>query len=395
MRVVKFLQSLAPAHKLATLVTSTAVLIFAINFALWQQQFSAQHLRQQDQYGNQLASQTAYTASNLMLSDSRIGLRVLAAETLKRSQALHVSIYDANNTVVAEAGEERSEHSYRASILLQDNIVGYIDIEFAPQPPQLPNFWFWLCNGLILVAIYLASYLGARKFTSAIDSIFASLRDSKRFDIQKELPRTLLTSQFIDSQKDNSNNLVDGEGTPTLLAIRFTNSRGEPIQLQQEDDCQLLLDNMAIIDKVAKLYDGQHHSGHEGEVLSFNHSTDACFQALCAAVLIRSLFEQSSNPDDHSDIALALTTAPAAEAIPTELDTQYRQQFEGELLAKANQLGEIVLSRLLLAEPTIAERTRVNSGHNDIYTLLSVSPVYQKLLDNQLGQLTRADEQPE
>jgi len=376
-----YIKTLSRAHKIAAVISLIITLIIVVIFSLFNAQLEQQTQRQQQQYAQQLADQTAYMAGQLLLSDSRIGLSVLAQETLTKAHASHIYIFDGNNNIIAEAGKQTYGNSYRASILFQENIVGYLEIEFpATSDSGVPWLIFFISLAIIILC-YGLCYGVSHKTIASLEHNMTVLLHQQRHDISHSIRQNFLTHSSLKRYQALQ------QPAQLLLAIRFTNRRGAPLTITSAQDQQLLQQNMAIISRVMKIYGGQHTPYFEGEIIRFNTSSTGYFNALCAAILIRSLFEASANPQDHSDIALALDLESLPDDTPRPLMSRYRHHQDSQTLYKANQLGEIVLDRSLLTQPIIAERAQIASDENDDYRLLSLSPVYQKLIDNQLKQL--------
>ena len=376
-----YIKTLSRAHKIAAAISLIIALIIVVIFSLFNAQLEQQTQRQQQQYAQQLADQTAYMAGQLLLSDSRIGLSVLAQETLTKAHASHIYIFDGNNNIIAEAGKPTHGNSYRATILLQENIVGYLEIEFpAISDSGFPWLIFFISLAIIILC-YGLCYGISHKTIAVLEHNMTALLHQQRHDISHCMSHNFLTHSSLKRYQALQ------QPAQLLLAIRFTNRRGAPLTITSTQDQQLLQHNMTIISRVMKIYGGQHTPYFEGEIIRFDSSSSGYFNALCAAILIRSLFEASANPQDHSDIALALDLESLPDDIPRPLMSRYRHYQDSQTLYKANQLGEIVLDRRLLTQPIIAERAQIASDEDDYYRLLSLSPVYQKLLDNQLKQL--------
>jgi hypothetical protein len=238
-----------------------------------------------------------------------------------------------------------------------------------------------------MLFVYCTTYLFSRRVSRKVAAILPQAERGEPVALEQALKGTGLS---FDRQDKTTSAQTPQMAQQVLLAIRFTNPKGVAIDILSAEDRELLFSNKKIVDNVAKLYDGNIIAGGDGETLSFAASEDGCFRALCAAIVIRTLFEQFANSEDNSDIALSISRSEVHGNLPAALHQQHWLAFQQQALASANQLGEIAMSRLVLAEPIIAERSHVNHDNDGNYTLISLAAVHQKILDNQVLQLSKS-----
>ncbi|CAH0991677.1 hypothetical protein SIN8267_01789 [Sinobacterium norvegicum] len=377
----------SPSHKLAAIITAVMALIMLAGNGLSARQQAQALATQQHLYAQQLAHQTSYFVGNLMLKNSRVSMRALANQVLAESGASQITFFNAENSAVAKAGKSLGKPSYRSNIRLQDNIVGYIEIEFPAYQYPSSSAASWLFSLFTLLTIYGLTYAFSRRVSRKVAAILPLAEQGKAVMLEQALAGTGLSF----SPQDKTTAAQSPATTEqVLLAIRFTNPSGLAIDIFSAEDRELLFKNKEIINSVAKLYDGSIIAGAAGDTLSFTATEDGCFRALCAAIVIRTLFEQFASSEDSSDIALAIARSENSSTLPAALHQQNWLAFQQQTLASANQLGEIAMNRLLLAEPIIAERSHVNHDNGDGYTLISLAAVHQKILDNQILQLAKS-----
>ncbi|GAA5524378.1 hypothetical protein Maes01_00935 [Microbulbifer aestuariivivens] len=282
-----------------------------------------------------------------IVAGDRISLQLLAQELLALPAVTGITVQDVESYPLTQVGDVERGETVTAPVVLHDSLAGSVAINFVPAAGvTFPWASLLLCLVFALpvsAAVALAlSYLPARRATPVISA--APLRPAA----EPEPP------------------VAAGLYLRPLNWAQLGNqlSRGalEKLQAQLQARLQLL----------CRIYDARplRDAGPQ-QGLGFA-GDDAAFRAICCGLLLREL--QGASAITGLQLALAVT--------PGEL----RDFSADRLLAQPRAL---YLHRDLLQEAELAARIQCHEGDAGL-EVTALSPVYQRLLDNQLQQLARA-----
>lgn len=126
---------------------SLLLVILALLVYSWVVTMQFKHAMQQqaDALGQSLLSQTAASATELLVSNDLLSLNVLLSNLVKNPLVAHAAIYSVDNRILAESGSRPQQNLlgeepglYSAPITFQEVIAGHLRISLDMQQFQLP-----------------------------------------------------------------------------------------------------------------------------------------------------------------------------------------------------------------------------------------------------------------
>ena len=149
------------------LLVALALVIYAWVIGM---QFKQAMEQQADALGQSLVTQTAASATDLLVANDILSLNVLLSNLVKNPLVAHAAIYSVDNRVLAESGT-RPQHSllgddkglYSTPISFQEVIAGHLRISLDMQQFQQPMTISLQSMGLLsLILLALALVLSMR-----------------------------------------------------------------------------------------------------------------------------------------------------------------------------------------------------------------------------------------
>ena len=191
------------------ILVALALVIYACVMGL---QFKQAMHEQADALGQALTTQTATSATELLVSNDILSLNVLLGNLVKNPLVAHAAIYSVDNRILAEAGQRpkngllgEAEGLYEIKITFQDVMAGHLrislDMSQFQQPMTISLQSMGILSGILLaLALALSLRLG-RHISTPLLQLRVWLRDidpytpaTERQDEIGDLARQLRTS---------------------------------------------------------------------------------------------------------------------------------------------------------------------------------------------------------
>lgn len=270
------------------MLVALALVIYAVVMGL---QFKQAMNQQADALGQSLVTQTATSASNLLVSNDIISLSVLLNNLVKNPLVAHAAIYNVDSRIVAEAGQRPSQGllaentgMYTSELKFQDTAAGSLRISLNMQQFRQPMTISLQSMGilsLILLVISLTMSLRLGRYISTpLLQLRVWLRDPDEHtpalqrndeigDLARQLDARLAPErvepepEFEEDLGDFDDDLIDDEDgiPPTLHQRANAVTLDKPVSkltanladdLDDEDDPFAdLRDDSAVIDQPA------------------------------------------------------------------------------------------------------------------------------------------------
>ena len=240
------------AHTL--LLVALALLIYAWVMGM---QFRQAMQQQADALGQSLITQTAASATELLVSNDILSLNVLLNNLVKNPLVAHAAIYSVDNRVIAESGSAPSQSLlgedrglFSTPITFQEVIAGHLRISLDMQQFQQPMMISLQSMGLIslillALTLVLSMRLG-RQLSLPLMQLRLWLRDpdnpapgSERQDEIGDLARQLqarLVPEEPEPELEFDDSLVDDYTEQPLAAAARPSRRDEDIALGEDDE---------------------------------------------------------------------------------------------------------------------------------------------------------------
>ncbi|QXH51032.1 histidine kinase [Pseudomonas fakonensis] len=316
-------------------LVALALVIYACVMGL---QFKQAMHEQADAVGQSLTTQTATSATELLVSNDILSLNVLLGNLVKNPLVAHAAIYSVDNRILAEAGQRprnsllgEAEGLYQTKITFQDVTAGQLRISLDMNQFQQPMLISLQSMGIlaaILLALALTLSLRLGRFISTpLLQLRVWLRDPHPYtpaidrqdeigDLARQLharlapppppepeeeyeeddyddapapakpaPRSHVVAE--DDDDDAFAGLMDDEAAPAKPAIVESdepqNSAVLAVQLGSQEQLrrlprtrltELLERYRDCLDQAASLYEGEVHTLNDGSTLLLFHSRD-------------------------------------------------------------------------------------------------------------------------
>jgi uncharacterized membrane protein affecting hemolysin expression len=382
------------------------------------------------EYGGTVAHQLAQASVDALLRDDRLSLHAQLENIIKAPNVAEAAVYDMENRLIAQAtdpaGDEMLLRHYPATITFQDSIVGKVMIGLDTRPLLKNHHWLYgylLCGLLLCLFITLGiSRIVMRYGTALYQRLIHGIHQLQP-RITSDLAETGTTdAPSLDMVEKNLQQLQEyvqqlEQGAPVVKFTQTGKFSYQPPQgsyaellidcanfdaLQQQvhhRELQRLLETLqSSLQAASQLYHADDvHSPGNHVLLRFQHNdiTDAALQAICCAVVIRSLVRAAIQV---SSIPLQLRFAihwhehderPVPDLLRNHLLLQEQQELQQLCsLAKSN---EVLVSKGIKRSAGVAEHIKLEliSGDSDVdfYRVQQLSDNYKKLLEQQAVQL--------
>lgn len=206
--------------------------------------------RQNDSYGKLVAAQLAVSSADYLLKNDLLSLNVVLTELLEKHRFAQLSVYSADNRILAQAGvpvRSKNLRVFTAEISYQDSIAGFVRI-------SLDN------SGLISeVGVYAQNLALANLILVLFLVLIVWL-----FHAQ-------IVGWFVIEQETEVAELV-----PDTLSILVIKLRPAAIMLEFRD----------VLFKVIRLYNGEITHTEDEEIAACFHHSSHCLEGICASLLI-------------------------------------------------------------------------------------------------------------
>ncbi len=328
------------------ILVALALLIYAWVMGM---QFRQAMQQQADALGQSLITQTAASATELLVSNDILSLNVLLNNLVKNPLVAHAAIYSVDQRILAEAGSRpkqsllgATEGLYSTPITFQEVIAGHLRISLDMQQFQQPMMISLQSMGLIslillILALYFSLRLG-RQISTPLLQLRVWLRDPDNPAPGAELQNEL-------GEPQHSAVLAIQLGAQEQLR-RLPRSRLVDL-LQRYRDC---------LEQAARQYKGSLHTLSDGGSLILFHSrdnrADYLTNALCCGELMRALGHALQIEVADSGITLQLQ-------LGLSLGEDLSEQTQADLLLNETVQNALALNQhsrnLLLVERSIAD----------------------------------------
>jgi hypothetical protein len=324
-----------------------------------------------------LATQLASSASQAMLTRDRLSLQAQVTGLASHRAIATAAIYDATNKPLAVSGSNQTNEAYNieATITVDDSVAGYARVSLTEPLKRLG----WQDPLVILMAILCAGLTFAAAIRPAVQRTNPDELNAvdPNFTIEVTGPPQGQPSEPAAEQLADSNEAGTAAGEePAVDMITAADSQAVTAQVVLELNQALEHPLSAIladaIQQVCQLYNGSAKPMSKGVIVDFGESEgeDFNFRAFCAGRLWQQLLDKINQ--QHPSVAAHIWI---------------RQNSEQEETQQDQQLGDIYLSRLVLAQGELSAKISIVEEEGDWYRVKSVSEEIDRLLQNQLEHL--------
>jgi len=308
----RYFQHLSLAKRTALLATTLCLGISLMLVAV--SDISSRYaMREQHKiYGQSLATQLAWRASDALINNDRVSLQAILTQYVKDTPVDMGTIYDVTREPIAKAGNADSPNArnYSSAIGFENSVAGYAVI--SQQPTTLNTgregvlISLLILSGLATLFTYSVISRAGQALVDRLNKITFVLR-SKKTALQQEPSRwqdeieklrrevELLPLEQLTTHNSSSKESCEAQNG-SLLYIRFENLLLYRKQLGATalKDYTQLMQNA--LNAVAKLYDAKIKNCREcTAIMTFedNHSSSSlCFRAASCAWLLRAVFAE-------------------------------------------------------------------------------------------------------
>lgn len=387
------------------------------------------------EYGNTVAQQLAQASVDALLRDDRLSLQAQLENLARAPNVANAAVYDMENHLIAQTAEpadsslyENNLRLYPATITFQDSIVGKVMVGLDAGPLLNNRHWLYgymFCGLLVCLLITLAishivmnyGYAQYRRLVRGIHSIQPNIT-SDLVDTAVKTPSLATVEKSFTHLQEYLQQLEQGapvvkftqtgkfsyhppEGSYAELLIECSNFDALQQQVHHRELQRLLEILQVVVQQSSALYHADNiHSPGNHVLLRFQHNdiTDAALQAICCAIIIRSL-AQAVTQDSSIQFQLRFAIhwhehdeRPVADLMRNHLLLQEQQELQQLCsLAKPN---EVLVNKGVKRSTGVAEHIKLEliSGDSDVdfYRVQQLSDSYKKLLEQQALQLANS-----
>lgn len=382
------------------------------------------------EYGNTIAHQLAQTSVDALLRDDRLSLHAQLESLARAPNIAEAAIYDMENHLIAQTEDATSDEDdlrhYPATITFQDSIVGKVIVGMDTRPLLKNHHWLYgyLFCGLLLCFLVTLAISHAvihyrntlyRRLIRGIHNIQPNITSELAEDTTLQVPSLSIVEKSFGQLQEYMQQLEQGapvvkftqtgkfayqppQGSYAELLIECSNFDALQQQVHHRELQRLLETLHAITQSASQLYHADDvHSPGNHVLLRFQHNdiTDAALQAICCAVVIRSL-AQAITQDASIQCQLRFAIhwhehdeRPMPDLLRNHLLLQEQQELQQ--LCSLAKPGEVLASKGIKRSAAVAEHIKLEliSGDSDVdfYRVQRLSDNYKKLLEQQALQL--------
>lgn len=409
----------------------TVTLVFMTVLSLWL--YAGQAERSISRFGTTLARQLAQSSVDALVRGDLVSLRAQLEKITDVEHVLDATVYDINDQVLAEAGEppaqlpESAIRAFPAMITFQDSIAGKVVVRVNASPTLRQKNWLYgylvcsllLALGLTILVSKALEKKALQHYEELVDQLNRVLSSTSTLPpITEAVPRwpAVISSlasinlhiQDLEQLTPSLNLRPDPkymykptEGSYAELMIECCNLEQLQKQLHHRELHKLLDNFEEQLTKASKLYNANHVSTPGNHVLLrflVNDVNDASLQAICCAVLVSGLLD--ANPAESTmSVTLDLRYVvrwhahddrPLPELVRNHLlVAEHNEMLQLSRMAKR---GEIIVTKGIKQSPAVAEHVKLDlasdDADSDYYRVQRISDGYQRLLEQQITQLT-------
>ncbi|MEZ5538804.1 MAG: hypothetical protein R3E63_02355 [Pseudomonadales bacterium] len=383
-----------------------------------------------DTYGTTVAEQLAQNSLDAAIQRDQVGLQAQLARLMKVPSVVSVSIYDASNALLAQAGATPSElsqrhflRSYTATLGFGDNMTGSVNVilEVEKIESLLPEIRWALATlfvasfvALLMLSYYftrdirqqrnaLATVLMERVPVEVMETCFSSrpsnLSEHEMRQLMEHLQQYVLQIQTPSPAElhEAAASLFDGRGGYVYLLLECHNI--DVLQRQvSRDRLRVLLDQVQEqVKKTTRLYHAQRMPA-AGSCIKIVFPVDApvaevLLRAACCADVLCNVLQACR--DDELGIQLQWSLALDHHS-PCDNDIlRNRQQTTDEQRSRwlCNQVGNAQLAvsaevgELLQAQENLTLAVEHGEGGKSFCRITAFAQQHRNLLDSQIARL--------
>jgi uncharacterized membrane protein affecting hemolysin expression len=369
-----------PALRVLLLVTAPLLVSCALSVYFIAGHISETQQQQSQLIGNAIAKQLGASVSEYMLAEDRLSLTVLLNELVTEGVFSSATIYGADNSLVAAAGNSvNSENAvFTAEIPYQDSVAGYVHISLATDRLFTDGWSTILIIGTANLLLILVAGFCAVKMASKLTSQHS-------------------TPEQASNRDDATNGSTRKERSFSLPIIKAPSRAEQKSQPLEFDDFTMLVlrirpprivdDLRSSIRKAASLHKGRIESFDDEEItILFTNETDHCFQAACTALVVRSL----TNEIKYGECKAGMVCGSKKDEI-----RQIRKQASYYASVANNELlvsESVYLHEHIYGKAEIVEFHSSMAPDSQLYKISGLLDSHQNLIDSQARQLARTSD---
>ncbi len=364
------------AISLAALGAMVATLLTAW---VYHAQLQNQTIKFETEYGQALARAASEQAIDGAINQDLVSLQVILSNIVNNPRVVGATIHDVESLLMVQAGHPPmppyTEGAYSAAITLDDEIAGILTVFVEQDKPSSMQFWY-LSFSLSALAVL----------------VLVGLRWQPPWSTESGTENAEQNYSMQDHTTVPVNTAVSEEPAapavrPVLLSLGCNNLAQLSKQLSSEAQQQMLQNFYDNLKNICHLYNGEMKMQEDGKLSIFfagQETEDNVLSAVCSAQLILALNQQSSG------LRLKLCTRISQTREESRLkQLEHTLSSQSELLAGRHY--PLLIQESLL-QPYMQEKMRWESSDIDGQAeITAILQPYQKLLENQLHQLSQTE----